>query len=44
MKGVINMAQHLINICTFIIIIVLPVVNYFMLSKIIKILNEMKNL
>ncbi len=38
------MAQHLVNICVFIIIVILPVLNFCMLSKIIKILNEMKNL
>ena len=34
------MAQHFISVCTFVIIVILPVVNFFMLSKIIRILNE----
>lgn len=38
------MAQHLVNISVFIIIVVLPVINFCMLSKTIKILNEMRKL
>lgn len=38
------MAQHFINICVFTIIVILPFVNFFLLSKVIKILNEMRKL
>lgn len=38
------MALHFIQICTFFIIIFLPIINFIMISKIIKILNEMRNL
>ena len=38
------MAQHLVSVCTFIIIIVLPIINFCLLTKVIKILNEMRKL
>ena len=38
------MAQHFVTICTFIIIVILPIINFCMLSKIIRILKEMQKL
>ena len=38
------MAQHLVTICTFIIIVILPIINFCLLTKIIKILKEMQKL